>query len=156
MDKTLIKMADDLHQASIDRLNKLFDELVPPTGKAESLAGEIVRAISRIGYRFVNDGDHLGISYGKETCNPAGRFLIDKTNNTIAVMVRVLWGIADEDAYERILGTLVIAVVEYIEEHPELRNQDTPDMYEYHDEYDVDDYGDDEEDKDCDYDDDNF
>ena len=58
-----------------DRINKLFKELVPETGKAGSLAGELVRAMSRIGYRFYNDGDQLGIGYGKETCNPAGRFL---------------------------------------------------------------------------------
>lgn len=150
MDKTIRKMVGDLQQASINRLNELFDELVPPIGKAESLAGEIVRAISRIGYRFINDGDHLGIGYGKETCNPAGRFLIDKTNHAIAVMVRALWDIADEDTYEKILKTLIIAVVEYVEGHPELEKQDTPDMYEYRDEYDVDKYDDNEEDEECD------
>ena len=40
-----------------ERLSKLFKELVPDMGKAESLAGELVRAINRIGYRFCNDGD---------------------------------------------------------------------------------------------------
>ena len=39
------------------RLNKLFEELVPVTGKADSMAGELVRAVSWIGYRFFNDGD---------------------------------------------------------------------------------------------------
>ena len=48
-----------------ERINKLFKELVPETGKADSLAGELVRAMSRIGYRFYNDGDQLGIGYGK-------------------------------------------------------------------------------------------
>lgn len=67
-----------------DRINKLFKELVPDTGKADSLAGELVRAMSRIGYRFYNDGDQLGIGYGKETCNPAGRFLGAKGNDKIA------------------------------------------------------------------------
>ncbi len=38
-----------------DRINKLFKELVPDTGKADSLAGELVRAMSRIGYRFYNE-----------------------------------------------------------------------------------------------------
>ena len=33
-----------------ERLSKLFKELVPDMGKAESLAGELVRAINRIGY----------------------------------------------------------------------------------------------------------
>lgn len=150
MDKTIRKMVGELQQASVNRLNELFDELVPPIGKAESLAGEIVRAISRIGYRFINDGDHLGIGYGKETCNSAGRFLIDETNYAIAVMVRALWGIADEDTYEKILKTLIIAVLEYIEGHPELEKQDTPDMYEYRDECDADVYDDNEEDEECD------
>lgn len=66
-----------------ERINKLFKELVPETGKADSLAGELVRAMSRIGYRFYNDGDQLGIGYGKETCNPAGRFLGVKGKESI-------------------------------------------------------------------------
>ena len=48
-----------------DRINKLFKELVPETGKADSLAGELVRAMSRIAYRFYNDGDMVNIAYGK-------------------------------------------------------------------------------------------
>ena len=67
-----------------ERINKLFKELVPETGKADSLAGELVRAMSRIGYRFYNDGDQLGIGYGKETCNPAARFLIAKGNAEVS------------------------------------------------------------------------
>ena len=35
-----------------ERINKLFEELVPASGKAESLAGELIRAMSRIAYRF--------------------------------------------------------------------------------------------------------
>ena len=50
-----------------ERINALFEELVPPMGKADSLAGELVRATCRIGYRYFNDGDHIGIGYGKET-----------------------------------------------------------------------------------------
>ena len=61
-----------MDQAIQDRSHALFKELVPISGKADSLAGEIVRAISRIGYRFYNDGDQLGIGYGKETCYHCG------------------------------------------------------------------------------------
>ena len=61
-----------------ERINQLFEELVPASGKAESLAGELVRAMARIGYRWYNDGDQVGIGYGRETCNPAARFLIHK------------------------------------------------------------------------------
>ena len=30
-----------------ERINKLFEELVPASGKAESLAGELIRALHR-------------------------------------------------------------------------------------------------------------
>ena len=76
-----------------ERINKLFKELVPETGKADSLAGELVRAMSRIGYRFYNDGDQLGIGYGKETCNPAGRFLGAKGNDKIAKLTADAWAV---------------------------------------------------------------
>lgn len=58
------------------KMDELFDELVPSCGKAETEAGEIVRAFSRIAYRYFNDGDKLGIGYGNETCNAAGRYLL--------------------------------------------------------------------------------
>jgi hypothetical protein len=81
---------------NFDRLNDLFDELVPSSGKAESLAGELVRATARIGYRFYNDGDQIGIGYGKETCNPAARFLIKKAPREIADLTAGLWGMVSE------------------------------------------------------------
>ena len=48
------------------KINALFSELVPVSGKADTVAGEIVRAVSRISYRNYNDGDHIGVGYGKE------------------------------------------------------------------------------------------
>ena len=86
-----------------ERINELFKELVPETGKADSLAGELVRAMSRIGYRFYNDGDQLGIGYGKETCNPAGRFLGVKGNDKIAKLTADAWAVYSEEAYEKVL-----------------------------------------------------
>lgn len=131
-----------------DKINDLFEELVPTSGKAESVAGEIVRAICRIGYRNFNDGDHLGIGYGRETCNPAGRYLAAKCSPEIARLVQDAWEIYDDDIYDKALEKLEAAVLTYIEEHPELK--DTPneeDMLDYRDEYeDVD--RDDEDDED--------
>ena len=117
-----------------ERINKLFEELVPFEGKADSLAGELVRAISRIGYRFSNDGDLVNIGYGKETCNPAARFLIAKGNHEISDLTVALWEIFSEDAYEKVLDTLEGAVADYIEQNPDLRNQPTKDMWDFKDE----------------------
>ena len=130
-----------------ERINELFKELVPFEGKADSLAGELIRAMSRIGYRFYNDGDQLGIGYGKETCNPAGRFLGAKGNDRIAKLTADAWAVYSEEAYEKILDALEGAVADYIEQTPDLRNQPTEDMWSFKDpEEDRDDSWDDEED----------
>ena len=113
-----------------ERINKLFEELVPASGKAENLAGELTRAMARIGYRCFNDGDHIGVGYGKETCNPAARFLRAKGN-------------------KEILDQLTGAVADYIEGTPALREMPTEDMWDFQDaEEDVDDSWDEEE-EDC-------
>ena len=131
---------------NFDRLNDLFDELVPSSGKAESLAGELVRATARIGYRFYNDGDQIGIGYGKETCNPAARFLIKKAPREIADLTAGLWGMVSEAGYEAVLEILAAKLADYIEAHPELREQPTEDMWSFRDRYeDVDDEEDEEE-----------
>ena len=131
---------------NFDRLNDLFDELVPCTGKADSLAGEMVRATARIGYRFYNDGDRIGIGYGKETCNPAARFLIQKAPKEIADLTAALHGMASEDGYEAVLEILAAKLADYIEAHPELREQPTEDMWSFRDpQEDVDDEEDEEE-----------
>ena len=115
--------------------------------KADSLAGELVRAMSRIGYRFHNDGDMVNIAYGKETCNPAARFLIAKGNAEVSSLTAGLWEIFSEEAYEKVLDILCGAVADYVEQNPDLRNQPTEDMWDLKDEEeDQDDSWDEEED----------
>lgn len=128
-----------------ERVDKLFDKLVPKSGKAESLAGELVRAMCRIGYRFNNDGDQVGIGYGKETCNPAARFLMAKGNKRVSSLATAIWGIYDESAYEDLLDILAGAVADYVEQTPDLRNTPTEDMLSYRTNEDVDDDWEDEE-----------
>ena len=135
-----------MNKALISRVNAKFEELVPLGGKADTLAGEIVRAISRIGYRFYNDGDQVGVGYGKQTCNPPARFLASETNAAIGDMIRALWQVTDEAAYERLLGIVTEMTMDYIDEDPELREQSAPDMWDYRDaQEDRDDYDDEDE-----------
>ncbi len=131
-----------------EKINALFEELVPASGKADTVAGEIIRAISRIGYRNYNDGDHLGVGYGRETCNPAGRFLAAKCSPEIARLVSDAWGIYSDETYDKALEQLEEAVLAYIEAHPELKTTaNDEDMWDSRDEFeDVD--RDDEEDED--------
>ena len=109
---------------NIKKINALFGDLVPSSGKCDSLAGEMVRAAARIGYRFVNDGDQIGIGYGKET----------------------LWSMASENDYSTGLDALAGKVADYVNAHPELREEPTDDMFSYFDKFeDVDDSYDDDD-----------
>ena len=67
--------------------------------RRRSLAGELVRAMARIGYRWYNDGDQVGIGYGRETCNPAARFLIHKGNKEVSDLAASIWGIYSEEGH---------------------------------------------------------
>lgn len=130
-----------------ERINQLFEELVPASGKAENLAGELVRAMARIGYRWYNDGDQVGIGYGRETCNLAARFLIHKGNKEVSDLAASIWGIYSEEAYEKLIDLLAGAVADYVEGHPELRTLPTIDMWDLRDlDEDVDDWDEEEED----------
>lgn len=106
-----------------NKIDALFEELVPLSGKAENRAGEMIRAISRIGHRFYNDGDMIGIDYGKETCNPAARYLMKYGDEAVDAAFDDLHGWwMKETEYEAFLDKLAAAVLNQVESHPELRN----------------------------------
>ena len=113
------------------RLNKLFAELVPRTGKADTLAGELTRAATRIDYRFFNDGDRIGLGYGLETCNPAAYFLMKFADEATAALVKILWEVTSDQTYETLLDIMIRQVCDYIDAHPELRTMETEDMFDY-------------------------
>lgn len=129
------------------KLGELFEELVPASGKAPTVAGEIVRAINRISYRNWNDGDHIGVGYGRETCNPAARYLGAKCGEEVASLISAIWGIENDKAYDLILGQLEAEVVKYLERNPELKAaENREDMFDYRDaSEDVDTYDEDED-----------
>ena len=129
------------------KLGELFEELVPASGTAPTVAGEIVRAINRISYRNWNDGDHIGVGYGRETCNPAARYLGAKCGEEVASLISAIWGIENDKAYDLILGQLEAEVVKYLERNPELKAaENREDMFDYRDaDEDVDTYDEDED-----------
>jgi hypothetical protein len=132
-------------------LEKAFDESVPATGKAANLYGELVRAINRIGYRYMNDGDHLGIGYGKETCNAAGRFIMKKCDDVVTKAICAAWNVYSDGKYEQKLDAAYIAMAEYLEANKErLQATDTEDMYDCYDQYEDRDDSEDEDDEEYD------
>lgn len=138
------KVTNRTQDAAEKEFDKLFDELVPTTGKTPTKAGEIVRAVARLGYRWYNDGDMLGVGYGKQTCNPAGRFLCDKLPE-IAPSIWDIWGIYNETQYERGLLEVKNRVIDHILANPQLRTEpNADDFFDWRDPYeDVDDSDDD-------------
>lgn len=74
------KQNNIIHQIeeSEDPIETAFELLVPGSGKADTVAGEMVRAMMRILYRDYNDGDMFYDGYGIETCGDAVAYLCDK------------------------------------------------------------------------------
>ena len=96
-----------------ERFHSYFKRLVPAAGPAETEAGEIVRALGRITYRFYNDGDQIGVDYGNETCNPAARFLQERLPENLSTQISELWsGYGD---YEKTLLSLVDESLDYLD-----------------------------------------
>lgn len=65
-----------------DRMQALFDRLVPETGPAGTIAGELVRAMMKVFYRDYNDGDVFYQGYGLETCAPAMEYIKETLNSS--------------------------------------------------------------------------
>lgn len=108
-------------------MEAMFKELVPAVGKAETEAGEILRAFARIRYRYYNDGDMIGIEYGNETCNAAARYLATHVHPA-AVIISLNWGCDDFD-YPEFLDNLEKRIYYWLGGHPEARTNETEDFW---------------------------
>lgn len=112
-------MLDELSKAD-DKLELLFDKLVPNSGKADSVAGEMVRAMMRILYRDYNDGDVFYEGYGLETCGSSAEFLMgsdaDLTDDFKAIVEDQL----TDEAYTEAITAISNKLVEFIINNPYL------------------------------------
>lgn len=106
-----------------NRINELYKELVPTTGKADTVAGEIIRAIVKLGVSFEQEGYQIGVGPGKMVCNPAARYLQLACDKEIDRTIKYLWGREGKGEYRHILRELYREVVEFIDIHPELKTK---------------------------------
>jgi hypothetical protein len=111
-----------------ERSRKITGELMPARGPADTLEGEMLRAVNKIVYRYYNDGDYWYQGYGCETAGPAAAFLSDV--HVIDRDVSFLTLVNDSDgrtgnSYEIALFALLQAVVKHVEAK-NLRNDLTP------------------------------
>lgn len=117
------------------KLDILFNKLVPNSGHAKTLHGELVRAASRIGHRWYNDGDKFFEGYGTETAGPCMSFLIEcnKIDPNIKNQIREAAKKAEynhtDSAYEQFLEKLFNIIIKYIESTEDTPNSE--DMFDY-------------------------
>ena len=113
-------------------------DYMPDNGKASTVGGEILRAANQIIYRYQNDGDRINVGNGKETVNPAARYLIDKCVGWTgsSEIEDMLSGANDtnssDEYYSEWVEDLQVEIEDYLRNHEELfhtANQD--DMWDY-------------------------
>ena len=140
-----------------DKLEALFEILVPSSGQAETFAGELVRAVMRIGYRWYNDGDYFYTGYGLETCGSSAAFIADKLGEDMYNMIMdATDNMGNDSRYEDFIAQLEEEILDYVMSNPEAlgtksedsRNYKSPTLNEFEErsrclEFDVDTYSED-------------
>lgn len=141
------------YQAEYDRLVKLM----PGMGSSDTVAGELIRAVSRLGYDFYNNGMGNNTSGALNFLRAQGVFdgnmalfstIYDYTRG------QLYRGRYDGDALHLAIERMTDLTIEHILARPELETQaNTEDMFDYEDEeerydyendHDYDDYADEE------------
>lgn len=129
---------------------EMYDAHVPASGKADTVGGEILRAICRIVYKFYNDGDTVA-RYYSSTRNlswACDRFLYDNVPGYCSMKD------VDFDHFEDAACKNLKTVVDYLKETPsvfETKNYtdciaNAPEMDYYEDDWD-DDWDDEDDDE---------
>lgn len=119
------------------RFNELTELHMKPEGKSDTVRGELIRAVNRIGYRFSNDGDCIGVGYGNETCNAAGRYIAEHGNDEMVKALGTLWDGSIEGSgmempdyvYESRLEKLIEATAEYADSTDPKLDEEATDMW---------------------------
>lgn len=94
-----------------------FDILVPRSGEAPTVAGEIVRAVNTLAYRYWNDGDKFYEGYGRETCGSSAAYLyeIEPFYELLTDMIEM-----NGRAYDEATNKLCDIAQDYLLDTPEL------------------------------------
>lgn len=104
-----------------DVLDAVFDTgIVPGSGKADTKAGEIIRAMMRVIYRYYNDGDKFFEGYGLETAAPSIAYLIDTIDEVATYVGNMMERLYDYDSdakYNDAIETLADICLHHIQAH---------------------------------------
>lgn len=106
-----------------NKIDALFDILVPSSGKCDTQAGELIRAVARVIYRWFNDGDYFFTGYGLETCGGSAAFIadnVDSAHDLVLDAASIMIGPGGDSVYEAALDNIAEAVLDYVMNSPEL------------------------------------
>ena len=108
-----------LNNTDQNMYDTFFEKYVPAIGKADTLGGEILRAISRLVYRFYNDGDTIVRDYGEyyNSLYGANEFLL---NQHIDGYVSLEY--MDGDTYEKNVDANLKCVMDFLNSNPAIFN----------------------------------
>lgn len=98
-------------------IEPLRNKYVPAMGAAETLGGEIIRALDRITYRYYNDGDKVDEGYGIETVNSSFRFLRSALPYAARKVANIELTMLDDDRYEERLVNLWTVTLDYLDKN---------------------------------------
>ena len=121
---TIVDLIANMKKSSTP-LETAFDIIVPSSGKAETVAGEIVRATMRILYRWNNDGDKFFESYGLEVCASSAEYLMNKVGKPIHNLVDKLIdeapaNIDNNNYYDKGMDELNNIITEWLYQNPQM------------------------------------
>lgn len=102
-----------------DRMSTAFEVLVPASGAADTQAGELIRAIERLRYRYYNDGDYFYKGYGLETAGSSAAWLFDQDSKLESYIDTLADKELKDSDYEDTLDLMAEYILKYLNEHPE-------------------------------------
>lgn len=119
-------------ESSDDPIETAFELLVPGSGKADTVAGELVRAMMRILYRDYNDGDRFYEGYGIETCGDAVAFICDKIPDLEDKFEDIAMRNLTEERYTQAIKAISEDLLDEIYADPDLvTTKNDEDMFSY-------------------------
>ena len=102
--------------------DKYHSEDVPPMEEpAETKAGELLKAVGIIVFRYFSYGEMVGGDWDTEYVNPAARFIAETYPGTeLAGAIKAMWKVQWHDTYKSSLAVLTKMVMDYLDDHKEL------------------------------------
>ena len=118
--KELLKISRMFTSRVGNELNEHFGDLVPDSGKCKTVQGEMLRAYSKISYRYYNDGDLCHTGYGIETAGSAYFYLYNQSKKVSSLLRHELDDLADtghdENHYEQTIEKIGKILLKYLDE----------------------------------------